>query len=82
MRAELGPKMVIRAWLATFAGAETGTVMVPLDYPGSISAFATAWEKVLADKKMAAWLKTLGSLRELVSDSLYHELSIGIVSRS
>ena len=29
-----------------------------------------------ADKEMAAWLKGLGSLRTLVADSLYRELSI------
>lgn len=76
MMAKLTPKMVMRAWQATFAGEETGAVIVSLEYPGSISAFATAWEKTLADKKMAAWLKGLGGLRELVSDSLYRELSI------
>jgi hypothetical protein len=76
MMAKLTPKMVMRAWQATFAGEETGAVIVSLEYPGSISAFATAWEKTLADKNMAAWLKDLGDLRELVSDSLYRELSI------
>ena len=76
MMGKLTPKMVMRAWQATFAGEETGAVIVSLEYPGSISAFATAWEKTLADKKMAAWLKGLGDLRELVSDSLYRELSI------
>ena len=76
MMAKINPKMVMRAWQATFAGAETGAVIVSLEYPGGISAFAGAWEKTLADKDMAAWLKGLGSLRELVSDSLYRELSI------
>ena len=63
MMAKLTPKMVMRAWQATFAGEETGAVIVSLEYPGSTSAFATAWEKTLADKKMAAWLKGLGGLR-------------------
>ena len=76
MMAKLTPKMVMRAWQATFAGQETGTVIVSLEYPGSISAFATAWEKTLADKDMAAWLKGLGGMRELVSDSLYREISM------
>ena len=76
MMAKLTPKMVMRAWQATFAGQETGTVIVSLEYPGSLSAFATAWEKTLADQKMADWLKGLGDLRKLVSDSLYRELSI------
>ncbi len=76
MMAKLTPKMVMRAWQATFAGEETGAVIVSLEYPGSLSAFATAWEKTLKDKKMADWLKGLGDLRELVADSLYRELSI------
>ena len=76
MMEKLTPKMVMRAWQATFAGEETGAVIVSLEYPGSVSAFATAWEKTLKDKDMAAWLKGLGDLRELVSDSLYRELSI------
>lgn len=76
MMAKLAPKMQMRAWQATFAGEAAGGVIVALEYPGSLSAFATAWEKTLADKKMAAWLEGLGSLRELVSDSLYRELSI------
>ena len=76
MMSKLTPKMEMRAWQATFAGEETGTVIVSLEYPGSMSAFASAWEKTLADKKMASWLKGLGGLRKLVSDSLYRELSI------
>lgn len=76
MMAKLTPKMVMRAWQATFAGQETGTVIVSLEYPGPLSAFATAWEKTLADKNMATWLKGLGVMRELVSDSLYREISI------
>ena len=76
MMAKLTPKMVMRAWQATFAGEETGAVIVSLEYPGSTSAFASAWEKTLKDKNMNAWLKGLGNLRELVSDSLYRELSI------
>ncbi len=76
MKAKLSPEMVMRAWQATFAGTQTGTVIVSLEYSGSISAFATAWEKTLGDKQMAAWLRGLGELRELVSDSLYREPSI------
>ena len=75
MMAKVAPKMVMRAWQATFAGPEAGAVIVSLEYPGSVSAFAMAWEKTMADKDMAAWLKGLGSMRELVSDSLYRELS-------
>jgi hypothetical protein len=76
MIAKIAPKMEMRAWQATFAGDNTGAVVVTLQHPGPLSAFATAWEKTLADKKMAAWLDGLGSLRELVADSLYQELPL------
>ncbi len=74
--AGIDSKMIMRAWHATFAGDQTGAVIVALEYPGSLASFATAWEKILADKKMASWLEGLGDLRTLVSDSLYRELSI------
>ena len=76
MMAKISPKMEMRAWQATFAGEETGAVIVALEYPGSLSEFATAWEKTLSDKQMVEWLKSLGNMRKLVSDSLYRELSI------
>ena len=76
MISRIAPKMEMRAWQATFAGEETGRVIVALEYPGSLAAFASAWEKTLADKKIAAWLAGLGDIRELISDSIYRELSL------
>ncbi len=72
----VAPKMTMRAWRATFAGTSTGTVIVGLEYPGSLADFATAWEKIQADKSVAKWLGGLGGLRTIVSDSLYSEISI------
>ena len=76
MMMKIAPKMVMRAWRGTFAGDDAGAVIVTLEYPGSLSKFASAWEKTLADKKMAAWLDGLSGLRRLVSDSLYQEMSL------
>ncbi|MEH6567487.1 MAG: hypothetical protein V7709_00315 [Halioglobus sp.] len=76
MMNKIAPKMVMRAWRATFAGEGAGTVIVSLEHPGSLSTFASAWEKTLADKKMAEWLSGLSGLRQLVSDSLYEEMPI------
>jgi hypothetical protein len=73
---KIAPKMNMRAWQATFAGPNTGAVIVGLEYPGSLADFAAAWDKILADKKMASWLKGLSPIRTLVGDSLYRELSI------
>ncbi|MFT4937232.1 MAG: hypothetical protein ACI88A_000246 [Paraglaciecola sp.] len=70
------PKMTIRAWRATFAGDSAGAMIVALEYPGSLADFATAWEKVQADKSVEQWLAGLAGLRKIVSDSLYSEIAI------
>ncbi|PKG97735.1 hypothetical protein [Paraglaciecola sp. MB-3u-78] len=72
----IAPKMTIRAWRATFAGDSTGAMIVALEYPGSLADFATAWDKVQADKSVAQWLAGLAELRKIVSDSLYSEIEI------
>jgi hypothetical protein len=76
MMKKIAPNMLMRAWRATFAGEAAGTVIVSLEHPGSLSAFSSAWEKTLADKKMADWLAGLSGLRQLVSDSLYEEIPL------
>ena len=73
---KIAPKMTMRAWRATFAGDATGAVIVGLEYPGSLADFATAWEKIQADKAVSKWLSGLSGLRTIVSDSLYNEISI------
>jgi len=70
------PKMTIRAWQATFSGDTTGAMIVGLEYPGSLANFATAWEKVQADKSILEWFAGLDGLRKIVSDSLYNEIAI------
>ena len=71
----VAPNMSMRAWQATFAGTSTGTVVVALEYPGSLADFSMAWEKTVADKKIAKWLGGLSGLRTIVSDSLYTEIA-------
>ena len=73
---KVAPKMTMRAWRATFAGNATGAVIVGLEYPGSLADFATAWEKIQADKSVSKWLSGFSGLRTIVSDSLYNEISI------
>lgn len=66
-------KFTIRAWQATFAGDATGTVIVGVEYPGSFGEFGVAWEKLISDPAVGAWLTGLSSLRTIVSDSIYNE---------
>lgn len=67
---------IINAWQATFAGDDAGTVVVSVIYPGAFSNFAAAWEKLMANPEVAAWLAGLSGLRTIVSDSVYRELPL------
>ena len=69
-------KFTIRAWQATFAGDATGSIIVGVEYPGSFGEFAVAWEKLVADPKVGAWLSGLSTLRAITSDTLYNEFSL------
>lgn len=69
----LGSPGTIRVWRARFAGAQTGTVVVSIEYP-SIAALASDDEKGASDAEFQAWLKGLDKVRKVVSDSLYQEL--------
>lgn len=73
MMKKLGIPEVLRVWQATYAGPNTGTVVVSIEYP-SLTALAEASAKMNADKDMLAWLKGLDNLRKIVSDSIYREL--------
>jgi hypothetical protein len=76
MMMKTAPKMQMRVWRSTFAGSDTGAIIVGLEHPGSLADFASAWEKTQNDKEMAAWLDGLSDLRKLVSDSLYQEIPL------
>ncbi|MCK5373647.1 MAG: hypothetical protein KAJ40_00020 [Alphaproteobacteria bacterium] len=66
-------KGVIRVWQATFAGPETGTVVVSIEWK-DLSEFAADGKKMGNSKEMAEWSKGLSSIRTIMSDSLYSEL--------
>jgi hypothetical protein len=73
MLKRLGIQTQIRVWRATYAGENTGTIVVSQEYP-SWAAFASAQDKVAADKEFIAWLAGLDKVRTITSDSLYREL--------
>jgi hypothetical protein len=76
LTATVTPKMVVRAWQATYAGPDAGAVIVSVEYPGSMSKFATAWETMMANAQIAQKMAELGNLRRIVGDSLYQELAL------
>ena len=73
MLKRLGIAAQIRAWRATFAGPNTGSVAVTQEF-ASMTAFADAMTKIGTDPEYAKWLKNLDKVRTIVSDSLYKEL--------
>jgi hypothetical protein len=73
MMKKLGVNVTLRIWKATFAGPETGTVVVSQEFP-SFAAFSEAQTKGAADAQFAAWVASLDKIRTITSDSLYREL--------
>ncbi len=69
----LGNKSVIRAWRARFAGPETGSLVVVIDFD-DMSDFAASETKLRADPEFQALQKEMDKTRKIVSDSLYDEL--------
>ena len=63
----------IRVWQATFAGPNTGTIIVSQEYP-NLAALADGMAKIAADEEYSQWLKNLNKIRTVISDSLYKEL--------
>ena len=68
----LGVQATTRVWQARFAGPETGSMVVSIEYP-SLDAFAEAYAKTNASSDYQNWLKGLDKVRKIVSDSLYTE---------
>jgi hypothetical protein len=73
MLKRLGVTVQMRAWRATFAGPDTGLLIISQEY-ASFAAFADAAAKTAADQEFSVWLKGLDKVRKIASDSLYQEL--------
>ncbi len=73
MLKRLGVATTLRVWRATYAGPNTGTVIVSQEYP-TWAAFAEGQTKTAADPEFSAWLAGLDKIRTITSDSLYREL--------
>jgi hypothetical protein len=69
----MGVKGTVRAWRARFAGPNAGSIVVAVEYP-DMATFAADDAKISADAEYQATLKSMSSIRKIVSDSLYEEL--------
>jgi hypothetical protein len=71
---KLGSAAVLRVWRARFAGDRAGSIIVSIEYPDLVT-YANDDKKVSASTEYQTWLKDLGKIRKVVSDSLYEELT-------
>lgn len=69
----LGSTGEVRILRSTFAGRETGTIVVVVEYE-SLAALGQDTEKLSGSADYQAWLAGLGKIRTIVSDSIYQEM--------
>jgi len=72
-----GVEADIHAWLATYAGTDTGTVLVTLQFADQAAFFRSeqAFAAAPQDEEFRAWSQTLPEFRTVISDSLYVKLT-------
>lgn len=69
----LGSAAEVRVWRARFAGPETGTVVVSVEY-ADLATLAKDEAAAMADPEYRTWLAGLAKMRKVLSDSTYDEL--------
>jgi hypothetical protein len=69
---KIGEPITLRVWRATYAGADTGTIVVTVELP-SFMALAKINEITQSNQEVAAEMKKINSIRKIVSDSLYDQ---------
>ena len=69
----LGGTATIRAWRARFAGSDTGSIVVSVEYK-DMADFAAIDAKMRDDAANVATMKNMDAIRTIISDSLYDEL--------
>ncbi len=70
---KLGQPVTIRAWRATYAGPDTGAIIVSVEVP-NLAALAKLNDTVQTNPDVGAEMKKIVGLRHVVSDSLYESL--------
>jgi hypothetical protein len=73
MMKRLGISTQLRVFRATYAGPNTGSIVVTQEY-ASWAALSDDQAKTAADAQFTAWLKNLDKIRTITSDSLFREL--------
>jgi len=70
---KIGSTGEVRILRSTFAGPETGTIVVVVEYE-SLAAMGQDEAKIMGSAEYQTWLAGLSMIRKIVSDSIYQEL--------
>lgn len=69
-----GVAATLRVWRATYAGVDTGSIVVIVEVP-NLAGIAKVEDSIRTNPDLAAEMKKIGGMRKIVSDSLYEALS-------
>jgi hypothetical protein len=70
-----GLPVTLRVWRATYAGPDTGTIIVTVEVP-DLATLGKIEEAVMKpNSALGATMKRIEAIRKIASDSLYEELS-------
>jgi len=69
-----GVPATLRVWRATYAGADTGSIVVIVEVP-NLAGIAKVEDTIRTNPDLAAEMKKISAMRKIVSDSLYDLLS-------
>lgn len=70
-----GLPVTLRVWRATYAGPDTGTIIVTVEVP-DLATLAKVEDAVTKpNSPLGATMKRIEAIRKITSDSLYEELS-------
>jgi hypothetical protein len=69
-----GQSATVRVWRATYAGTDTGSIVVSIEVP-NLDAVAKMNDTIRTNPDLAAEMKKINAMRKIVSDSLFDLLS-------
>jgi hypothetical protein len=70
-----GLPVILRVWRATYAGPDTGTIIVTVEVPDLATLAKIQDAGMKPGSAVGATMKRIEAIRKITSDSLYEELS-------
>ena len=70
-----GLPVTLRVWRATYAGPDTGTIIVTVEVPDLATLAKVEDALMKPNSALGATMKRIDAIRKITSDSLYEELS-------